>query len=88
MGGWTDEQDLQFSMQQALQSSDLTVKDMQRKLDEEKWRVIAKQVIEHLRFRNWKIERGPSRPSNHGKFTVDPVNTPSTFKEFDNKTGK
>lgn len=86
MGGWTPEQDLEFSFIQALKAARVDLIRMQKDHDDEKLRTFAQSLIRQLKFHNWKIERGNPRGGASSHQNVG-TGTPSTFKEFDESNG-
>lgn len=83
MGRMTEEQELEFSMQQALKAARVDLMKMQKDQDDEKLRSLARNLITQLKFYNWKIERGPVRGiAAHQQFGTGEQ---SSFKEFDEK---
>lgn len=63
MTGWTDEDHLLFDLAFAL--SKIKTKPRGPERDDIYRKMVAQQIIDHLKLAGWSFARGPSQPS-HG----------------------
>ena len=59
---WTDEDELCLSIAMAL--SKIKTKPRGAERDDIYRRMVAEQIVKHLKLSNWKFEKGPSLPAH------------------------